>query len=81
MAGSEECQISQPFYNLKNGKIAIEPPDLENSVKSTFSAIYDRVWRLFDIENNVKERKSRKTILTVDKKGKVVYYDVINFEK
>ena len=28
-------------------------PDLENTVKSKFSAIYDSFWRLFDIQNLV----------------------------
>ena len=40
-AGYEAYQIQPPFYKQKRGKIAIEPQDLENSVKSTFSAIYD----------------------------------------
>ena len=48
-----ERQIPPPFYNQKLGKIAIQPLDLENTAKSIFSTIYDSVWRLFNIQNNV----------------------------
>ena len=44
---------SRHHFTLKCGKIARQPPDLENTVKSTFSTIYDSVWRLFIIINNV----------------------------
>ena len=36
-----ECQIPSPFYYWKRGKIALEPLDLENTVKGIFSTIYD----------------------------------------
>ena len=41
---------SLQFWKVTEGDVTL---DLENIVKSKFSAIYDSFWRLFDIQNKV----------------------------
>ena len=62
MADREACQIPPPFYNSKGGENALEPSNLDNTIKSIFSTAYDSLLQLFDIYNNIKRQKSKKVV-------------------
>ena len=51
---AQEHAKSCHHFTMKSvAKLPYNPSDLGNTVKSTFSGIYDSVWRLFNIQNNV----------------------------
>ena len=45
---------------------ALEPPDLRNTVKGTFSPIYDSFLTLYDIWNNSVSLKSEKIVFNLN---------------
>ena len=71
-AGSGACQIPPSLY-----KFAMQPPDLENTVKSTFSTIYERVCDCSISKTMFKEKINKNSLKTKIKRGKLVNYDVI----
>ena len=45
---------------------ALEPPDLKNTIKSTFSPSFDSFLILYDIQDNSVSQKSKKIVLYVN---------------
>ena len=46
---AQEHAKSRHHFTIKSGKIALQPQDLESTVISTLSTIYDSVWLQFNI--------------------------------
>ena len=74
MAGSGACQILPPFYNLKRGKIALQPPNLENTVKITFSIKFRKCLATVQNSKQCLKRKINKNHL----KAKIKRVEVVN---
>ena len=66
----------------KRGENALEPSDLEITIKSIFSTAYDSLLQLFKIfTTTFRDKRRRKLFLSEIKTREVVYYDIIIFEK
>ena len=46
---------------------ALEPPDLKNTIKSTFSPSFDSFFILYDIQDNSVNQKSEEIVLNLNK--------------
>ena len=54
---------------------ALEPPDLKNTVKGTFSPIYDSFLTLYDIWYNSVSLKSEKIVINLNQNEDSGYYN------